>query len=103
MRTEIKQLVANLGITTIYVTHDQVEAMSMADRIGIMNRGDMIQIGKPLHVYDNPRSRFVAEFIGSPPMNLFLPSSSLRNGSPARCRPSPTFCCRDQRAHAADL
>ena len=56
MRTEIKQLVSKLGITTVYVTHDQVEAMSMADRIGIMDRGDMIQIGNPLQVYDNPRS-----------------------------------------------
>jgi multiple sugar transport system ATP-binding protein len=71
MRTEIKQLVANLGITTVYVTHDQIEAMSMADRIGIMRDGDMIQVGRPLEVYDRPRSRFVAQFIGSPPMNLF--------------------------------
>ncbi len=71
MRTEIRQLVANLGITTVYVTHDQVEAMSMADRIGIMCKGEMIQVGKPLDVYDNPRSKFVAQFIGSPPMNLF--------------------------------
>lgn len=70
MRTEIKQLVSHLGITTVYVTHDQVEAMSMADRIGIMSKGDMIQIGAPLDVYDNPRTKFVAEFIGSPPMNL---------------------------------
>ena len=70
MRTEIRQLVTRLGITTVYVTHDQIEAMSMADRIGIMSKGDMVQIGRPLEVYDRPRSRFVAEFIGSPPMNL---------------------------------
>ncbi len=70
MRTEIRELVTRLGITTVYVTHDQIEAMSMADRIGIMSKGDMVQIGRPLDVYDRPRSRFVAEFIGSPPMNL---------------------------------
>lgn len=70
MRTEIRQLVTRLGITTVYVTHDQIEAMSMADRIGIMSKGDMVQIGRPLDVYDRPRSRFVAEFIGSPAMNL---------------------------------
>ena len=89
MRTEIKQLVSNLGITTVYVTHDQVEAMSMADRIGIMDRGDMIQIGNPLQVYDNPRSRFVAQFIGSRPMNLFSrpPGSGhcLRDSTLCRC------------------
>ena len=71
MRAEIKQLVSALGITTVYVTHDQIEAMSMADRIGVMSRGEMIQVGRPLQVYDNPRTRFVAEFLGSPPMNLF--------------------------------
>jgi multiple sugar transport system ATP-binding protein len=71
MRAEIKQLVSALGITTVYVTHDQIEAMSMADRIGVMSGGEMIQIGRPLQVYDNPRTRFVAEFLGSPPMNLF--------------------------------
>jgi multiple sugar transport system ATP-binding protein len=87
MRTEIKQLVANLGITTVYVTHDQVEAMSMADRIGIMNKGNMIQIGHPLQVYDSPRSKFVAEFIGSPPMNLFR--AEAREGSAIGCNPQP--------------
>jgi multiple sugar transport system ATP-binding protein len=71
MRAEIKQLVSALGITTVYVTHDQIEAMSMADRIGVMSGGEMIQVGRPLQVYDNPRTRFVAEFLGSPPMNLF--------------------------------
>ena len=70
MRTEIKKLVTNLGITTVYVTHDQIEAMAMADRIGIMNKGDMVQVGYPLEIYDRPANRFVAEFVGSPPMNL---------------------------------
>jgi multiple sugar transport system ATP-binding protein len=71
MRTEIKKLVSTLGITTIYVTHDQVEAMAMADRIAVMSHGDMIQIAAPLDIYDRPRTRFVADFIGSPAMNMF--------------------------------
>lgn len=71
MRTEIKKLVTTLGITTIYVTHDQVEAMAMADRIAVMSHGDMVQIATPLEIYDRPRTRFVADFIGSPAMNLF--------------------------------
>lgn len=71
MRTEIKKLVSTLGITTIYVTHDQVEAMAMADRIAVMSHGDMIQVAAPLDIYDRPRTRFVADFIGSPAMNMF--------------------------------
>jgi multiple sugar transport system ATP-binding protein len=76
MRKEIKQLVSNLGITTIYVTHDQVEAMSMADRIGVMSGGNMIQVDSPLVIYERPKTRFVAQFMGSPPMNLFARASA---------------------------
>jgi multiple sugar transport system ATP-binding protein len=101
MRTEIKQLVSNLGITTVYVTHDQVEAMSMADRIGIMDRGDMIQIGNPLQVYDNPRSRFVAQFIGSPPMNLF--PAQLGGAVACQIQPFADALPEDQCAHAREL
>ena len=71
MRTEIKKLVSGLGITTLYVTHDQVEAMSMADRIAVMSKGDMIQVASPHQIYDRPKTAFVADFIGSPSMNLF--------------------------------
>lgn len=71
MRTEIKKLVTRLGITTIYVTHDQVEAMSMADRIAVMKDGEMVQIASPMDLYEHPRNEFVAEFVGSPAMNLF--------------------------------
>jgi multiple sugar transport system ATP-binding protein len=71
MRAEIKKLVSTLGITTIYVTHDQVEAMAMADRIAVMSKGDMVQIASPLQIYDRPRTQFVADFIGSPAMNMF--------------------------------
>lgn len=70
MRTEIKALHQRLKTTTIYVTHDQVEAMTMADRIVIMNGGRIEQIGRPLELYDRPDNMFVAAFIGSPSMNL---------------------------------
>jgi len=71
MRAEIKRLVSDAGITTIYVTHDQIEAMALATRIAVMNQGEMVQIGNPLEVYDRPATSFVAGFIGSPPMNMF--------------------------------
>jgi multiple sugar transport system ATP-binding protein len=70
MRAELKRLQRELGVTTIYVTHDQVEAMSMADRIAVMNKGRIMQIGKPLELYHRPANVFVATFIGSPPMNI---------------------------------
>ncbi|MBB4063716.1 ABC transporter ATP-binding protein [Gellertiella hungarica] len=70
MRTEIKELHQRLKTTTIYVTHDQIEAMTMADKIVIMRNGYIEQAGSPLEVYDNPDNLFVAEFIGSPSMNL---------------------------------
>ncbi len=70
MRTEIKHLQAELGTTMVYVTHDQVEAMSLGHRIAILNKGRVEQIGTPLEVYDRPASLFCAAFIGSPPMNL---------------------------------
>jgi multiple sugar transport system ATP-binding protein len=71
-RTQIVNLQRQLGITTIYVTHDQTEAMTMGDRIAIMNAGQIQQLATPLDVYNHPANRFVAEFIGSPPMN-FIP------------------------------
>ncbi|MEQ8479741.1 MAG: sn-glycerol-3-phosphate ABC transporter ATP-binding protein UgpC [Hoeflea sp.] len=70
MRFEIKQNHARLSTTTVYVTHDQVEAMTMADRIVVMNKGRIEQIGRPLELYDNPANLFVAGFIGSPAMNM---------------------------------
>ena len=71
MRTEISKLHRQLGATTIYVTHDQVEAMTMADRIVIMKDGVIQQVGKPMELYDHPKNQFVAGFIGSPQMNFF--------------------------------
>ncbi len=69
-RAQIVQLQRQLGTTAIYVTHDQTEAMTMGDRIAVMNRGQIQQIAPPLEIYHRPANRFVAEFIGSPPMNF---------------------------------
>ena len=71
MRVEIKRLHAKLGATMIYVTHDQIEAMTMGDRIVVMEGGRIRQAGAPLEVYEHPADRFVAGFIGTPPMNFF--------------------------------
>lgn len=71
MRTEIKELHQRLTTTTVYVTHDQIEAMTMADRIVVMRDGNVEQIGAPLELYDRPQNIFVAGFIGSPAMNFF--------------------------------
>ncbi|WP_417718873.1 sn-glycerol-3-phosphate ABC transporter ATP-binding protein UgpC [Salipiger sp.] len=79
MRLEIKQLQRALGVTALYVTHDQVEAMTLADRMIVMNAGRADQIGRPLDVYADPQTAFVAGFIGSPPTN-FLPTA--RFGGP---------------------
>ena len=82
MRTEIKALHQRLKTTTVYVTHDQVEAMTMADRIVVMHDGIVEQIGSPLELYDHPANMFVAGFIGSPAMN-FIPGTLKRNGGGA--------------------
>jgi multiple sugar transport system ATP-binding protein len=82
MRTEIKALHQRLKTTTVYVTHDQIEAMTMADRIVVMHDGIVEQIGTPLELYDNPANLFVAGFIGSPAMN-FISGVVKRNGGSA--------------------
>src|SRR5690242_7836630 len=78
-RAEILRLQQRLGTTTIYVTHDQVEAMTMGDRIAVMNKGKLQQLGTPEELYEHPANTFVARFIGSPSMNM-LPSSVLGVG-----------------------
>jgi multiple sugar transport system ATP-binding protein len=80
MRAEIKELHQRLETTTVYVTHDQIEAMTMADKIVVMNSGNVEQIGAPLDLYDRPANLFVAGFIGSPAMN-FLKGSVRANGA----------------------
>jgi multiple sugar transport system ATP-binding protein len=72
MRAEIQRIQRDLGVTTIYVTHDQVEAMTMGDRVAVMRGGFLQQVGPPQELYDRPVNLFVAEFIGSPAMNLIL-------------------------------
>ena len=70
MRVEIRELQKKLGITMIYVTHDQTEAMSMADKIVLMNEGHIVQQGKPKELFENPSHMFTAKFLGNPPMNI---------------------------------
>ncbi|MDW6022490.1 ABC transporter ATP-binding protein [Mesorhizobium sp. BAC0120] len=80
MRAELKGVLAASKTTTIYVTHDQVEAMSLADRIAVMHQGRIVQAAAPVEVYRNPAARFVGSFIGNPPMN-FIPATKATNGS----------------------
>lgn len=80
MRIEIKKLQEKVGITTLYITHDQAEAMSMADNVGIMDSGKLLQLDSPQKVYTDPANRFVASFIGVPPMN-FIKFKIIKQGS----------------------
>jgi multiple sugar transport system ATP-binding protein len=84
MRAEIKELHQRLATTTVYVTHDQIEAMTMADKIVVMNGGNVEQIGAPLELYDHPANLFVAGFIGSPAMNFVRPDRVRRIPSRGR-------------------
>ncbi|QWA11749.1 sn-glycerol-3-phosphate ABC transporter ATP-binding protein UgpC [Sodalis ligni] len=82
LRAEIKSLHQQLKTTTVYVTHDQVEAMTLADQIVVMKEGSIVQQGRPLEIYDRPVNTFVARFIGSPPMNLLNGLTEIRDGVP---------------------
>jgi multiple sugar transport system ATP-binding protein len=90
-RAELKRLIFELGVTTIYVTHDQVEAMSMGDRIAVMNDGRLVQVDNPLTVYDHPADTFVGGFIGSPPMNFVAAEVDDGNGTPVVRMSGGTF------------
>ncbi len=79
LRSELKRIQKDLGQSVLYVTHDQVEAMSMSDRIAVMNVGDILQTASPEEIYQRPDSRFVAEFIGDPPINM-MPCEVTDNG-----------------------
>jgi multiple sugar transport system ATP-binding protein len=101
MRTEIKELHQRLKTTSMYVTHDQIEAMTMADQIVVMHDGRIEQIGSPLQLYDHPANRFVAGFIGSPAMNFI--EGTLRDGiveaaNGARLPPPPNVDAADGRS-----
>jgi multiple sugar transport system ATP-binding protein len=80
MRAEISRLQKSLQTTTVYVTHDQIEAMTMGDRIAVMSKGELQQVGTPLEVYEQPSNLFVASFIGTPPMN-FVPATLTDGGT----------------------
>jgi len=80
MRTELKRIHRKIGSTVVYVTHDQVEAMTLSDEIAVMNKGFLMQVGSPLEVYDKPENKFVAGFLGSPPMN-FIPVDLVKDNS----------------------
>src|SRR5712664_1237137 len=100
MRTEIKRVHQQVKTTTIYVTHDQVEAMTLADRVVVMNGGRIEQVGRPQELYHRPKTRFVAGFIGSPAMN-FLSCRLQPNGEGLSLRLSPELAFPVPAAHAA--
>jgi multiple sugar transport system ATP-binding protein len=101
MRLEIMQMHQDLGATMIYVTHDQVEAMTMADRIVVLNRGVIEQIGSPLELYNRPDSLFVAGFIGSPKMNLIAGAQAeMRNATTIGIRPEHLAISKSSGAQA---
>lgn len=81
MCEELRLLHNRIGATTVYVTHDQIEAMSMADRICIMDKGDVLQVGKPMEIYERPATQFVAAFVGSPAMNFLRANGRFAAGT----------------------
>jgi multiple sugar transport system ATP-binding protein len=99
MRTEIKRVHQKVKTTTVYVTHDQVEAMTLADRVVVMNDGRIEQIGTPHELYHHPRTRFVASFIGSPAMN-FIRCRLEQNGAEIRVKVSDTIALSVPSMHA---
>ena len=88
MRLEITELHQQLKTTMIYVTHDQVEAMTMADKIVVLNAGNVEQFGSPMELYKNPANRFVAGFIGSPKMNFVEGAAAAKYGAKTDRRPA---------------
>jgi multiple sugar transport system ATP-binding protein len=81
MRSEIARIQSDLGVTTVYVTHDQVEAMTMGDRVAVLKKGELQQVGSPTELFEDPKSLFVAGFIGSPAMNFASAKLEKSNGS----------------------
>jgi multiple sugar transport system ATP-binding protein len=80
-RAELKKLVSEVKTTTVYVTHDQLEALSLGDRIAVMREGQIVQVAEPMQVYDRPATEFVGSFIGSPPMNFLRGTARAENGA----------------------
>ncbi len=105
MQVELKALQRNLGITFVFVTHDQGEALSMADRVAIFNEGKIVQVGTPEDIYERPQTRFVADFVGS--SNVLPPAFAKaagggRNAGPAS-GPKRSCCCARQGIGASRL
>ncbi len=100
MRADIAKLQRELGVTTMYVTHDQVEAMTMGDRVAVMSKGRLQQVDAPQRLYDRPANLFVAGFIGTPPMNL-LEGTALRQRRRHRSRSAATRCRSPTRRSAS--
>ena len=105
-RTELKALHERLRVTTVYVTHDQAEALVLSDRIGIMNGGELLQVGTPQEIYDRPSSVFVAKFVGTPSINLVPVSGTARGFHPgaraARRRLGSGRHCAGRRGRRGD-
>jgi len=96
MRADIARLQRDLGTTTLYVTHDQVEAMTMGDRVAVMSQGELQQVDAPQRLYDAPANLFVAGFIGTPPMNLIQANVQSQNGNLAVTVGSQSLVLSDQ-------
>lgn len=94
-RRELKRIHHETGVTTIYVTHDQVEAMGLGERVAIMNHGRIEQIATPLEIYRDPTNTFVAQFIGSPPMNLVYRGDTVMGFHPENFRPANGLAASD--------
>ena len=100
-RGEIRRLQQEVRTTTVYVTHDQVEAMTMGDRIAVMNHGVLEQVGTPEELYERPANRFVAGFIGSPAMAFIEPADAAAAAGRAAARASSSACGRSTRGRGA--
>lgn len=98
-RDELQQFQRSLGITTIFVTHDQIEAMGLGDRIAVMNEGVVRQVGEPQEIYDEPADIFVATFLGSPPMNLLDRNGHLMGFRPENFLPAEVARGESQIVH----
>jgi multiple sugar transport system ATP-binding protein len=102
MRKEIRALHDRLHATSVYVTHDQIEAMTMADKIVVLSAGNIEQVGAPLELYNNPRNRFVAGFIGSPKMNFLEAEVQAADGGGARLRAGGSEIVVDRKVGAGE-
>jgi multiple sugar transport system ATP-binding protein len=102
-RAELKKLVSEVRTTTVYVTHDQVEALSLGDRIAVMREGRVVQVAEPMTVYDRPATEFVGSFIGNPPMNFLRGQAHAEDGVASVTIGSQSFKAPASVAQAEDV